>query len=140
MTNWHVFYYYSTRLSLNSKRWQSAILFSLTSGKKKKKVEREIEYRKTDESVIEPRRLKKQELRREIQGDDQVQRGEATQLERERERERWAGNTKREVTDTGEKGNRDIKWKRELRYVHRIEGAPVCYYCYQFISDVLTAR
>lgn len=50
------------------------------------KIEREIEYRKTDESVIEPRRLKKQELRREIQGDDQVQRGEVTQLEGEKEK------------------------------------------------------
>lgn len=50
------------------------------------KIEREIKYRKTDESVIEPRRLKKQELRREIQGDDQVQRGEATQLEGEKEK------------------------------------------------------
>lgn len=35
-----------------------------------------------------------------------------------RERKRKVS-TKREVTDTGEKGNRDIKWKRESRYVHR---------------------
>lgn len=88
----------------------------MTSGKKKKKVEREIEYRKTDESVIEPRRLKKQELRREIQGDDQVQRGEATQLERERERE---------VSRQYKEGSNRYWGKRKQRY--QVEkGVEIC--------------